>query len=288
VLGAAVGLVGSGLLIDAFGFRAMALVMAALALGFRYMGMLAVWNRVRRDQPPAELSFRDSLRATFSNTHFLRFLPTFVLFQVGLTMLTGLLPYYVNAVLEKEEEGVWVALLTAVAIGAMVAAVPFFARLARETSKQHAYSTAMLAAALAFPVLFVAGYLPGIPPLAQVIGAMLLVGAPLAGVYLFPAPIIADICDHDATVTGMRREATFFGAQAFVEKATGALAPLLLALVLLLGNSAADPLGVRLVGPVAGLVVLGGYLIFRGYTLPDAVPHQPRQVALAGELAGDP
>jgi Na+/melibiose symporter-like transporter len=99
---------------------------------------------------------------------------------------------------------------------------------------------------------------------------MLLVGAPLAGVYLFPAPLLAEICDHDATVTGMRREATFFGAQSFAEKAASALAPLALALLLLLGNSAADPLGVRLVGPAAGLIVLAGYVLFRGYALTDA------------------
>ena len=44
------------------------------------------------------------------------------------------------------------------------------------------------------------------------------------------------------------------------------------ALLLERTSGAADnPLGVRLVGPVAGLSALLGFLAFRGYTLPDSV-----------------
>ena len=49
------------------------------------------------------------------------------------------------------------------------------------------------------------------------------------------------------------------------------LAPLLLTSLLLLGDTADDPLGIRLAGPVAGLVVLAGWAIFRRYELPDEV-----------------
>jgi GPH family glycoside/pentoside/hexuronide:cation symporter len=98
---------------------------------------------------------------------------------------------------------------------------------------------------------------------------MVVVGAPQAGVYLFPAALTADLADHDAVETGMRREATYFGAQNFVEKSAGALAPLLLAGLLTVGNTADDPWGIRLVGPLAGLLVLVGYVLFRSYRLPD-------------------
>ena len=43
------------------------------------------------------------------------------------------------------------------------------------------------------------------------------------------------------------------------------------ALVLLLGETADNPLGIRMVGPVAGVAALVGYLFFRGYRLPDTV-----------------
>jgi putative effector of murein hydrolase LrgA (UPF0299 family) len=59
----------------------------------------------------------------------------------------------------------------------------------------------------------------------------------------------------------------FYGAQNLVEKLASAVTPLLFALLLLAGDSASDPLGIRLVGPAAGLFVLLGYLSFRGYRL---------------------
>jgi GPH family glycoside/pentoside/hexuronide:cation symporter len=101
---------------------------------------------------------------------------------------------------------------------------------------------------------------------------MAIIGVPLAGNYLFPATLTADIADDDLARTGMRREAMYFGSQNLVEKTATSVAPLLLALLLLAGDTAENPLGIRLVGPVAGLLLLAGYLVFRGYRLPDEIP----------------
>ncbi len=269
--GAAVGLTLSPLLVDAFGFVAMAAAIGALALATRLLGLGGVWRQARRSVTPAELPLREALRATFANGSFLVFLPTFVLFQVALQMLLGMLPWYVEAVLGREEPGRWVALLTAVAIASMLAAVPLFALLARRSSKRHAYSVAMLSASALFPLLFAAGFVPGLPAEVQILVVVVAVGAPLAGLYLFPATLTADIVDDDSARTGQRREATYYGAQNFVEKTATAVSPLLLALVLELGSTAEDPLGIRLVGPVAGLLVLVAWLLFRSYRLPDQV-----------------
>jgi Na+/melibiose symporter-like transporter len=202
-----------------------------------------------------------------------------VLFQTGLGMLLGVLPYYAGAVLGTERKGLWVSILSAVAIAAMLGAVPFFMRQARLLSKRDAYSRAMLAAGVTFPLLFWAGFVPGIPEIVQVLAIMVVVGAPQAGVYLFPAALTADLADDDAVSTGMRREATYFGAQNFVEKAAGALSPLLLAGLLTLGDTADDPWGIRLVGPLAGVLVLAGYALFRSYRLPDEVAEVSGPVA---------
>lgn len=272
VAGGIAGLVGSDLLIDQFGFRAMALAMAALALVFRYLGMLGVWNRASRTQAPADLSLRESLRVTFSNSSFLVFLPTFVLFQTSLDMLRGVFPFYVTAVLEPKDT--WldeVRILVGFVLGAVIVAVPLFALLARRTSKREAYSFAMLASALTFPLFFFAGFVPGVPLEAEVLVVMVVIGAPLAGVFLFPATLTADIVDDDGLRTGMRREATYYGAQNFVEKTATSVSPLILALLLTFGDSAEDPLGIRLVGPAAALLVFIGYLVFRLYKLPDEI-----------------
>jgi GPH family glycoside/pentoside/hexuronide:cation symporter len=273
--GAGFGLVVSGLVVDTLGFKAMALLMAGLLVVTRYAGIVGVWRTARASQAAAELPFRDAMRATFSNRYFLLFLPTFVLFQAGFQMMIGVLPYYATAVLGAEETGTWVAVLSATALATMVVCVPGAAMLARRTSKREVYSRSMLAAAAVFPLLVFAGFLPGVPPEAQIVVLMILAGVPLAGLYLFPTALIADIIDHDQTRTGLRREATFYGAQNFVEKTATSLSPLLLSLLLLLGRSAENPTGIRLVGPVAAGLVLAGWAVFRRYDLADDVLAQP-------------
>jgi GPH family glycoside/pentoside/hexuronide:cation symporter len=269
--GAAVGLVVSGLVVDAYGYTAMAAMVGVLALSFRYLGLAGVWRHASRTQEPAELSLGEAFRGTLRNRYFLLFLPAFALFQLGFQVLLGVLPFLVEAALEVDEAGAWVAALAAVAVGTMVSTIPLAGVLARRTSKRHAYRVALSGAVVLFPLLAFAGFLPGIPVEAQLVAAMVLAGLPIAGNYLFPAPLTADIIDYDSLRTGFRREATYYGAQNFVEKTTSALAPLILGLLLTLGRTSDDSLGIQLVGPVAGVLVLVGLLAFRGYDLPDDV-----------------
>jgi glycoside/pentoside/hexuronide:cation symporter, GPH family len=269
--GAAVGLVASGLVIDAFGYTAMAAMVALFALTFRYIGLAGAWPHASRSQEPAALSLREALRATLANRYFVYFLPAFALFQLGFQVILGVLPFLVEAALDIDDAGAWVAALAAVAIGTMVATIPLADRVARRSSKRFAYRVSLVAAIVLFPLLAFAGFLPGIPVEAQLVIAMVPVGVAIAGNYLFPSPLTADIIDHETLHTGLRREATYFGAQNFVEKTTSALAPLILGILLTLGDSADDSLGVRLAGPVAALLVLVAYLSFSRYDLPDDV-----------------
>ena len=270
--GGAVGLVASGLIIDRYGFRAMALTIAALALLARYVGTAGIWRRASRTEPPVRIPFREALRAAFSNRYFLLYLPGFVLFQVGLNMVRAALPYYVKAILGFHKTGTLVAILTAVLIVSLVASIPLQARIAHRTSKRTAFARAMLGATIVFALLAFVGVIPYLPKTAQLVGLMAAAGIPIAGVYLFPATITADVIDYDRTQTGYRREATYYQLHSFVEQVATSLAPGLLALLLLFGDTSADTTGVRLVGPVAAGLVLVGYLVFRHYDLPDEVP----------------
>jgi Na+/melibiose symporter-like transporter len=248
----------------------MALVMAALALGFRYVGFAGVWERAKLSQTPATIGFREALRATVANAPFRALLPTVVLFGVAFELLQGVIPFYAHAVIGK---GSWLTsrwLLTA-AILAAVGCVPLFERFGRRTSKRRAYRSSMLAAAVTFPLLGLAGILPGIPREAQILLATILVGAPIGAHFLFPIPLTADVIDDDSAKTKHRREATYLGTSHFVERMAISAAPLILVLLRLLGDTHANSLGIRLVGPSAGVIVLVGYLLFRAYDVPDEV-----------------
>ena len=210
-------------------------------------------------------------------------LPTVVLFALAFQLLQTDIPFYVHAVLGKHS---WLSatLLLSVAIAAALVCLPLFARLAKRTSKRRAYRLSMLAAALAFPLLGIAGLLPGIPASLQLLVVTALIGAPIGAHFLFPVPLTADVIDDDSITTRERREGTYLGASSFVERTATSLAPLLIVLLRLLGDTPGHTLGVRLVGPVAGLIMFAAYVLFRGYDLPDEVRErvQPEAAPPAG------
>lgn len=294
VMGAVVGLSVSSLVVEQFSFTAMAITVASIAFAVRYGTMITIWPYARRDDTPSTPGFKRAVRDTFSNPQFIAYLPSFVLFQVGLQMLTAVLPFFVDTVLAdsslfgytgRDNTGAFTFVLTATVIVGVLSAVPLQRRLAKRFGKAHAYRVAMVWAACAFPFLFLPGFLPLVPAMLQAIIAVFICGMATAGVFLFPNILTADIIDYDASRTDTRREAMFYGTQNMVEKAATAFSPLIFAFVLLLGDSGDNPLGVRLVGPVAGLLVFIAFLSFRKYSLnPDVPPQAP--IAAVPSLQG--
>ncbi len=276
VTGAVLGLSISSLVVDFAGFGAMAATVGGLALLVRGITVAAIWRYAKEDAQPAAPGLRRALRETFSNPQFLAYLPSFVLFQTGLQMLTGALPFFVDAVLHDERlfgrtgaehTGTFTFLLTATVIAGIVTAIPFYRRAAQRRGKAWAYRAAMLASAAVFPLLAFAGFLPGLPLLVQAVLVVFGAGMATAGVFMFPNILTADIVDHDARRTGTRREAMFYGSQNMVEKMATAFSPFLLAVALLAGDSPDNPAGVRLTGPVAGALVALAFISFRRYSL---------------------
>ena len=268
-IGAGVGLVATGLLVETIGFAPMAAIVATLALVSRYYALRGAWSSVHLETPPAEIGFRQAVRSTFANEQFRYFLPTFVLYTTGISVLIGVLPFFVTEVLERSKGQV--AIFTAAAIAIVLVCLPFVYRLSMRRGKAWVYSAAMLIGAAYLPFIAFAGFIPGVPRFAQALVMIALVGVPMSAVQAFPNALMADIVDYDALRTGMRREAIYYGTQALVEKTVSSLAPMILALLLILGSTTDNPLGIRLAGPVAGLFVFAGWLSFRGYRLPDHV-----------------
>ncbi len=285
-LGAIVGLVATGLIKDQYGFVAMGAAVAIIATASRYVGLAGVWRYVQDDVAPVRFGLAESLRETSRNDQFLCFLPTFVLFNIAILLLTAALPFFADVVILREhasveltvfghafalEEGAVSSILFGATIIAAFLALPLVYRLAVWRGKAWVYSQAMLVGAFMFPLLFFMGFVPGVNRLAQSVIFLVLVGLPMVGVFTFPNAIIADIIDYDALHTGMRREALYYGVQNVVDKWTSSLVFPLFAGLLLVGETAADPLGIRLMGPVAGAAALAGWAVFRGYRLPDSV-----------------
>ncbi|PKB64166.1 MAG: hypothetical protein BZY80_03620 [SAR202 cluster bacterium Io17-Chloro-G2] len=274
VLGAALGLVLTGYLKDIFDFRVMGVTVASFGLAFRFLGLSGIWRRAPRETPVAQLNLKSAFKATLSNRQFLYFLPSFVLFQAAAGMVIAWLPFYVTVVSGLGNGGAVTSLLSGMSLAAMVVSVSGLWKIGNAKGKRWVYSVCLLGTGVYLPFLFFAGFIPGVPTLLQSAVMAFLAGVPMAGVNMLPKAITADITDYDELRTGLRREGMFYATQNLFEKIGSSLSPLLLSLILLLGDTASNPLGIRLVGPVAGGLAFFGFWLFRGYRLPSTVTRQ--------------
>ena len=284
VFGAGLGLAGSGALVDAFGFQMVGVILAIVGVVFRYLSLSAIWNHAPRDTAPARVDFFKGMKETLRNPQFVYYLPTFVMFTTGVGILLGWMPFFASELLEAEEEGTIASLIsTVVIIGAVISGLVFWVILNRlGVSKRRVYGGCLIASGFAFPLLGLVGLAPIGGLVTQGLFFAFIAGLPMAAVFMLPKGLTADIADYDAMITGERREALFFATQNFFEKITFALPPAILSLVLLLGDSTEDPLGIRLAPVVAGVLALLGITLWHRYRLPDTVNRET--VAEAGLL----
>jgi GPH family glycoside/pentoside/hexuronide:cation symporter len=207
-----------------------------------------------------------------------------VMFVTGAGILQGWVPYFAAGVLLQEKDGAASGWLSSCMIGGVVLAGIGIWLLFNfgHVSKRRLYGVCLVLSGLMFPLLglvgvFVSGYL-----VLQGLILAFVVGIPMAAVFLLPKALVADIADYDTLIRGEQREAMFYSTQNFFEKVTYALPPLLLSLVLQLGDSPENPLGIRLAPLLAGALALLGFVLWPRYRLPDTV--NPETVAAAGLL----
>ena len=261
VFGAAVGLVASGRVIDALGFGGMGLLFAVLAGGSILLSAAGLRALPAAGEPPVRLPLRAALRLTATNTQFLVFVCSEVAFSLALALLTALIPYYVTVVFGHAEGDV--TLFTAAFFVVVLAALPGVSWLAARRSKAFAYRLAMALLAVLLPGLAFIDRVPGPDPFGFGMVYVALLGVPMSVVFVLPNPMVADIVDADEARTGQRRSGAYFGVEETIGKAGAALAAALFAFLLgTFGYSSDGALGLRLVGPVAGAIVLGGLAVF--------------------------
>ena len=273
ILGAGLGLVGGGFIKDAVGFQIAGTIFAVVGLVFRYISLAAVWHHAPRDITPAQVHFWQGFKDTLRNTQFVAFLPTFVMFTTGAGVLQGWIPFFAVGVLLVEKDGAASSLLSTSVIGGVVLAglVIWIIFASGRVSKRRMYGICLLISGLLFPLLALVGLGASEHLLTQGLVFVFIAGMPMAAVFLLPKGLTADIADYDALVRNERREAMFYSTQNFFEKLTYALPPLLLSLVLQLGDSPENPLGIRLAPVMAGGLVLLGLILWPRYKLPDTV-----------------
>ncbi len=271
--GAGLGLVMGGYIKDALGFQVAGSIFAVVALVVRYISLSAIWNHAPRDITPASVPFWHGLRDTLRNSQFVAFLPTFVMFTTGVGVLQGWIPFFAVGVLQQERDGAASSWLSTSVIGGAIVfgLVIWILFSAGAVSKRRIYGICLIACGVLYPLLSLVGIVVAEHLVLQGLVLVFIAGMPMAAVFLLPKGLTADIADYDALLRDERREAMFYSTQNFFEKVTYALPPLLLSLILQLGDSAENPLGIRLAPVMAGALVLLGFTLWPRYRLPDTI-----------------
>ena len=126
VVGAALGLVVGGRLVDTLGFQAIGLILAGIGLVFRYMSLAAVWRHAPTVHRPCTGTILQGIRDTLGNPQFIYYLPTFIMFTTGVGVLQGWIPFFASQLLRAEEEGGMSAILSSTVIAGAVVSGFFF------------------------------------------------------------------------------------------------------------------------------------------------------------------
>jgi Na+/melibiose symporter-like transporter len=91
-------------------------------------------------------------------------------------------------------------------------------------------------------------------------------GLSIAGFMILPTVILGQLIDLDESNTGANRAAMYYGVQGlFTKWVYAASAAILSFLLSAYGRSAAEPLGVLLIGPVSGTLCLIGAMAYSLY-----------------------
>ncbi len=268
VIGAGLGLVGSGIIISQYGFQVMGAALSIVSLIAFWIAILGIRKKLIQQPQSTPMNLYGALIATLKNQQFLIFSLAFILFSLGLNLLTALIPFYVVNLLRLPEGQT--ALFMALVLGGMLLALPLQTKLSSRFGKKKIYAYSMLALGLLFPLLFAAGLTP-FNPFWQTVVLVVLIGLALSGQFIFPNAILADVIDFDATKTGLRREAMHYGMQNTLQKFSFALSSIIFGTTLsIFGATVDNPLGIRLIGPIAGVATILGFAIFiKWYTLSD-------------------
>jgi glycoside/pentoside/hexuronide:cation symporter, GPH family len=285
--GALIGLVLSGVLIEVFDFRTMGIVLAVISLASHWVSILGAHRHTRPLSTAPPLGLVHAVKTTVANGQFRVYVSAYVAFAFAQSILTATIPFLIDVILAGQgltvrapgldvnlgPEGA-TSLVLGAFIGVVMLSLPALQVAARRFGKSAVFRGCLLATTLYMPVMFFIGFLPGaaFPQVFLLLG----LAVSMAGVFVLPDAILGDVIDYDELRTGQRREAIYFGVQGTVQRWAFSLAAISLGLLLhVFGGTAEEPLGVRLIGPLAGAVVFCGYLVFRRwYRLPDRVSRE--------------
>ena len=259
----------AGLLIDRFGFVHMALIYAALILPLFYLPFLTLREQPGRQINASQrLGFLQSLITTLHNRAFLILSATGICFWTASTFLMLIMPYIVTEICLLNVADAPYFYIAGVL--ALLVCYPLVNWLSARFGKLNVFASSLLASAIVLPGLMLIGPWFPFPLMAQGLIWVALQSMAMSGVTMLPQAFAAEITDYDEKLTGQRREGAYYSSWSLLGQLINGIAGATLPLLFLLGRSQSDvngPFGVRLTGPIGGVLMFMALLIFLRYPL---------------------
>lgn len=235
------------------GYMWMAVVLALVTAAAMLVAFVGTRGAPQRSTPEHALGLRAQLAIALANRPYRRLLATYHLQCVALGAVLAAVPYFVRYTLGGDN-GV-VTLLFVCMVGPTIVSMPLWTAVSRRVGKRVSY----IAAAVVFAG-FAGSLMLAAPDRLALVGAQVgLLGVGFAGLQLFPFAMLPELIDADEAQTGLRREGVFTGLWLSGEKAGFALGAWL----------------------VSGILSASGFVGSR----PGEVPDQPDAALLGVHLA---
>lgn len=152
----------------------------------------------------------------FKNKPFLILMAAFILSSFSFTVLTALVPYYIQYQLNMGDQVSFVLLTMLLSIGIFLVPAK---KVSDRINKGPAYALGLfIACAAILPTFF---FPKGPSPLIYVVAAV--AGMGFSAQWVFPWSMLPDVVEYDEKMTGERREGIYYGLWAFLTKFTSAL-----------------------------------------------------------------
>ena len=262
LLGNALGGIGAPWLSQQYGFPGMASIIGGIS--FLTMLMPLIVQEDVLASKPEYLPFWKSLKSGWQNNCFRIYLTGIASAWIAFTISSVCSTFLAVALLNQDISfgSVVNVMMMAGAVGGFALVVP----LARHWGKSYTFQLSMawlgsgLLAVAIWPFLVGAALLPWLALIA-------LANLGAASFLILPNAMLPDIIDRDRKELGVRREAIYFGARGLLVETSIGIGSLLAGALLMLGKTPAQPWGVQIALPVAGLFVLGAAGAFAFYPI---------------------
>lgn len=205
-----------------------------------------------RTSEPSHAPLMESLKKTFSDRAFIPYVIGTTLFAFGFNIVRTATLYFIIVLMKQPKD----SLATIAVFGVAAVAFPIVAIAATKIGKRKV----MIAGTLVLAFSLTGFYF--VDDLTTGLVFLSLSGVGVSTFLALPNAILSDICNAATKRTGERREAMFFGAQGFLQKINLGISTGVFGFLLSLGNSVDNPLGVKLAGPVAALILVGAAIAY--------------------------